>query len=375
MNDQLIGTRPLSPSEKRERGLAYYYNEDSTCIERQLGLNLIFSAYRQNDPEATFTVGCLLLRGIYMPASGMSDTEAALNLFTRAASLGYAPARDFLNRYCAENYQEKFGTPEAEAPDYDCLVDFDGKPIKFARMGKRSPVKAVLSRENGRNILTLDVKVSFLYMEELPNAWLFEQAVQRGLLEWEGDYIVFGGQRLTVRVNISKGNGFFRSVCVAPLSGELRAGLRQVGNKVAVKKYRERLTSIIDLRRSFAATGLGWRINSLKMIWVQSPNDRFDDYEEIRHVAKHEFGHTLGLGDLYESRTDSLVGVEVGSFPELDCYAVGKKLYNLVMCDHRGVISNNDIEMVILAFRENKMQLFQPFRLRKKSSSALGRGN
>ena len=44
------------------------------------------------------------------------------------------------------------------------------------------------------------------------------------------------------------------------------------------------------------------------------------------------------------------------------------------MCDHYGPVSNNDIEMVILAFCENQMQLYQQER-RKKVSKALGKGN
>ena len=375
MNDPLIGSSLTSPAEKRERGLTYYYNEDSTCIERRLGLDLIYAAYRQNDPEAVFTVGSLTLRGIFTPVAGLSEAEAALSMFARAANLGYAPAREILNRYCEENYLDEFGSLEASAPESDCLVDFDGKPIKLARGARRAPVRAILSRENGRNILTLNVCIRFLYAEELDNSSLFELAVKRGLHEWEGDYTVFGGQKLTVRINVTEGKRLFGNVWIAPLASELRAGVKRVGDKVALKKYRERLAGIIDLRRSFATSGRSWRINSLKMIWVQSHNDLFDDYEEIRHVAKHEFGHTLGLGDLYESASDLLEGVEVGSFPELDCYAVGKKQYNLVMCDHRGPISNNDVEMVILAFRENRMQQYQPFKLRKRISSALGRGN
>ena len=92
-------------------------------------------------------------------------------------------------------------------------------------------------------------------------------------------------------------------------------------------------------------------------------------------MAKHEFGHTIGLGDLYQSSSDSLNGVEKGTYEELDKYAISNKYYNLVICDHHGPISNNDIEMVILAFRENKMQLYQPGKLKGKLSSALGKGN
>lgn len=64
-----------------------------------------------------------------------------------------------------------------------------------------------------------------------------------------------------------------------------------------------------------------------------------------------------------------------GSQRELDGYYLTDKFYNLVMCDHYGPISNNDIEMVVLAFRENKAQLYQPGHFKSVISKALGRGN
>lgn len=90
---------------------------------------------------------------------------------------------------------------------------------------------------------------------------------------------------------------------------------------------------------------------------------------------RHEFGHVLGLGDLYASAVDDLPGVEQGTYPELDSYVITGKRYNLVMCDHYGPISNNDIEMVLLAFRDNKPQLYQPDKLYGVISDALGKGN
>jgi hypothetical protein len=44
------------------------------------------------------------------------------------------------------------------------------------------------------------------------------------------------------------------------------------------------------------------------------------------------------------------------------------------MSDERGIISNNDIEMVLLAFSENCMQCYQP-RGKMQISEALGKGN
>ncbi len=97
--------------------------------------------------------------------------------------------------------------------------------------------------------------------------------------------------------------------------------------------------------------------------------------EGIRHVAKHEFGHALGLEDLYEERADRREGVPKGTYPELDGFYLCGRSYNLVMCDHHGPISNNDVEMVVLAFSENKAQLYQPDRWKGRISDALGKGN
>jgi hypothetical protein len=108
---------------------------------------------------------------------------------------------------------------------------------------------------------------------------------------------------------------------------------------------------------------------------MQSRDGKFDDYETLSQTAKHEFGHVLGLGDLYDSPIDSYSGVEKGTYKELDNYLITDKLYHLAMCDNIGPVSNNDIEMVVLAFRENKQQLYQKVKKRDKISEALGKGN
>ena len=110
---------------------------------------------------------------------------------------------------------------------------------------------------------------------------------------------------------------------------------------------------------------------------MEKKNKNYLTGKEIRAIAKHEFGHILGLGDLYQSDSDSLEGVAEGQFAELDSYSLGKRFYNLVMCDHHGPVSNNDVEMVILAFRDNRGQEFQVgrYKRQKNISEALGKGN
>ena len=112
------------------------------------------------------------------------------------------------------------------------------------------------------------------------------------------------------------------------------------------------------------------------MIIIASEDNKFYDYNEIKNVAKHEFGHALGLGDLYVSASDGLAGVDQGTYSELDGYYISNKNYNLVMSDHHGPISNNDIEMVVLAFCDDDIQLYQEDPQHKgKISKALGKGN
>jgi hypothetical protein len=88
-------------------------------------------------------------------------------------------------------------------------------------------------------------------------------------------------------------------------------------------------------------------------------------------VAKHEFGHVLGLGDLYPSRLDGYPGVPFGTHPLLDAYSIRPNWYHLVMCDHYGVISGKDVEMVMLAFREGREQLYQKVKPKDRISDAL----
>lgn len=357
----------------REVGKNCFFNCNGDTQKRSEGIQALIKAQSLGDPEATYIVARLIIDGV-LKSSAKDQQEYALTLMCSSANSGCIQARAFLNAYCEERYQDEHDDIRVVEPS-GALVDFDGKPIKINRQGLFTPIDAVLENEGGLNVLNLSINVMFVYGEEINDPEKFEQAVYDGILAWQGDYEVFGGQKLKVQIHLTNDDNIFDNLLIMPITGEIGATIQSVSNAIGTKKSKLQVSDVMMNKRSFATSGLKWTVNSRKIICLQSRDGKFDDYEEIMHVTKHEFGHALGLGDLYASAVDSLSGVEKGTYAELDSYVINDKFYNLVMCDHHGPISNNDIEMVVLAFRENKMQLFQPSRLKGKISSALGKGN
>ena len=363
-----------SPEEKRELGKALFFSLDNDSQKRSDGLKLLIEAHNEKDSEASFIVARLILDGV-LKSSAEDQTEYALGLICSAANSGCIGARSFLNGYCQRRYNNDVLKNIEKNKNEKCLVDFDGEPIKIDRKGVFTPIDAVLESKNGKNVLTLSVNLKFLYGEYMDNAEEFENSVCQGILAWQGEYEVFGGQKLSLKIELGFEDRVFDNLVIVPMTSGVSSSLQSFGDALPLKSLKERVDKVVVAKRSFASSGLKWSVNSRKFIFIQSPDGKFSDYEEIKHVSKHEFGHALGLGDLYACASDSLAGVEKGSFTELDSFAISNKLYNLVMCDHHGPVSNNDVEMVVLAFRENKAQLYQPSKLKDKISSALGKGN
>ena len=357
----------------REIGKAYFFKSEENAERRNEGLQMLIKAQQQGDPEATYIVSRLIFDGI-LSVSKKDSQEFALVLMCDSANKGFVQARSFLNLYCDNRYKESFNELKflhKEGP----LVDFEGNTISLERKGLLTPIDVVLEYKNGRNVLTISTNIMFAYNDEVKDPDRFEETIIKGLLMWQGDYEVFGGQKVTVEVKITTEPKLFDNIIVMPITTEIEDTIKSVSQIIGTNQSRNRVKDVLLNKRSFAMSGLRWSVKSRKIICIQSDRREFDDYEEMMHVAKHEFGHALGLGDLYQSTVDSLSGVKKGTYADLDSYAVTDSFYNLVMCDHHGPISNNDIEMVILAFKENKMQLFQPMKIKGKISTALGRGN
>ena len=355
-------------------GADLYFAEDASDESKAEGFALIKKAAMNRYPVAMYTYGILLVSG--REGNDIPDrVDRGMSYIWNAERLGITRARKFIDEYCEARYKASFARKLQTVPPMP-LVGFDGKVIKINRVSRLTPIDVRLDYINGENILEIGVNLEFVQTETpLPDEAGFYGAVIQGIKDWEGEYIVFGGQKLKVRINISTEDRLFDKILIMPVTTDVADTASKVADFIGGKRG-EMMESVVKHKRSVAGIGIRkWTVRSRKMILVQSKNGRFDDLHEIRCAARHEFGHVLGLGDLYPSRSDGYPGVVKGTFRELDPYYINNKFYNLVMCDEHGVISNNDIEMVVLAFQNNEMQHYQQTPLKGSVSKALGKGN
>lgn len=360
--------------DRREQAKWLMFSEGKTADETRAGLQMMLQACDDGDPEAMYIIGQMLLAGRLSTKTG-NRTEQAVNLLCGAAKRGNPSARTLLLSFRhARRRQIKRNNRPSNGP----LTGFDGKEIRIKRTGLLTPVDAVLAFDNGQNVLTLSLNLDF---EEDPDALrdvdALHRAVIRGIMSWAGEYVVFGGQRLRVEIRITTEPRLFDNVMVVVCNGMVAKRLESLWRLVPLRSAKENRESLFRDHRAMAGVGLRkWSVKSRKVILLQTSNGRFDDYEEITDIVRHEFGHVLGLGDLYAEPERDLPGVPVGTYPELDVHLADGRAYNLVMCNHRGgVISNNDMEMVVLAFSKNRPQSYQPSKFSPIVSDALGKGN
>ena len=96
---------------------------------------------------------------------------------------------------------------------------------------------------------------------------------------------------------------------------------------------------------------------------ISNSKEEFQNKNQILSVSAHEFGHVLGLKDAYGYLNKSNYYVEPISFAEIQ-YKKGEDIYGTPeageMMHRNGVVSANDIEMLIYAKATNDFQFYVP---------------
>lgn len=360
----------------RERGKILIMKSKGSAKKINEGLHLLQQAFENNDPEAAFIIGKLMLDGYLQPKSGTRE-ETAMKQLALASEMGSLQAQVLINELVSKRYEKDFkGVIDKQNPHP--LVDFDGEEIKIEESGSRIPIDAKLEFDGSKNHLRFSLNLYFEDMMLVKNPEKFREAVIAGIKEWEGDYHVFGGQPLTVSIDITTLDQAKDSVHIYLLNDEAMGMLEKIAKLFAINKKSNTFQNterLISTRNSFAGFGRKWKVSSKKTICIVQDESENNAYQNIKDITKHEFGHALGLGDLYKDSSQGLTGVEKGEYQELDSFHINQTMYQLVMCTDHGVISNNDIEMIILAFRDNALQVYQKQRGIREISDALGKGN
>ncbi len=273
-------------------------------------------------------------------------SKAKVLYHNAAASYRSSKARLALNSLCLElagkSADAKTGT----------LRDHKGSEISFNRKG--IPVEGHLIYEDGKAIFDIHLNV---VQRRLSDMKLEKpaRAVIQGIKQWQGSYTVFGGYTIDVRIKCTTDLNKHNSLIINILDDQTTDSVSSILKKLGKKGRRS--ADILNARRQTAASfGRVWRLNGIKYINLYEKD--LLSVPHCKFISRHEFGHILGLDDMYAEKSDGREGV-CADFECLAPFHIKDSLYNMIMCSVDAPVIYKDIEMALLAYRDNKQQCYQ----------------
>lgn len=244
------------------------------------------------------------------------------------------------------------------------IYDYNGNKISFKK--KNIPVEGCIYYENGRAILFLHLNVVQRHLSDMKLEKPSRVIIQ-GIKQWQGSYTVFGGYDIEVRIKCTSSLKRHNSLIINILDDELTDSVTNILSKLGKKGKRS--AQILSARRQSAASfGRTWRLNSIKYINLYKKD--LLNIPHCKYIIRHEFGHILGLDDMYSEKSDGRNGVSPGN-PHLAPFHIRNNIYNMIMCSVDAPVNYKDIEMLLLAYQNNEIQRYQQRFGKGEISSAL----
>lgn len=331
---------------------------NASAQEKRKAFGFIKWAAEKEDAEAMYLLGKLLEDG-FVPFVNGAKPSGRKYLY-EASLEGYEEAKACLDRICRKQYYEDI-TKDKEIPEPHPLTDSDGWMFAIKERKNRSGVTSKLVYDRGINILYIKVRVNMVIDQSCAEDMeMLKMSVENGFKSWAGLFQVFGNQLIEVKVNVEFTEDTIGAVAIRqmlPVDKRLRFLPLVTPTTEAIARARgegKYSVTLFDRKK--------WSRSCKKTVYLDNSMGVLD-CKKVQKAIMHEAGHIFGLGDLEN--------VAWKTYQELDPYWIYDDKYNLVMSRNGGLVSNNDIEMMLLAFDKNMVQDYHG----ENTSKALGRGN
>ena len=240
--------------------------------------------------------------------------------------------------------------------------------VPFVRNEKRCPVSAVLHETKEGFTLTLQASVHFADRRGEKDGMSFRQNKNRalaGFRSWSGKYLLRSGKTLCVRVILRE---------TKKRRGALQVTFLDYGTLKAAETFAGRGKTGMKLRRALRTPGFTfaglraekWRPWKGRWIGLRTDMEMFS----VEEISRHEFGHILGLGDMYRDPVMGLKGIS-GNVAELYADFADKGGRCRAVMDSNGPVTPLDAEMMLLAQMTGRFQQYQKQKGRGNVSAVL----